>query len=268
MNDHPLCLSPTIFHNWFIAPLYTASFLLFFSIICETIAQSPSMVPENLKFTQEISQKFHIVARVTLTDPDGTDEKFQYDLYPINDQDPGMERIKRSEGVFVRSFGGHWLRSDGDAKGNSLDKHMVAVLDTDVNVVTASFGPGTNRDKTQGGTIWRYVGATPRGSITEYSFEESREHPKPDVFYPRYIFMKAPGDTDGRLFLCGVTANLRDDKSIIPLSMHMSYLVPVPAGTKVHVYDKATGKEKLNTITGPNSGWEIETKASEPPSSH
>ena len=40
----------------------------------------------------------------------------------------------------------------------------------------------------------------------------------------------------------GVTANLRDDAGIIPVSMRMAYLVPVPAGTKVQVFDKDTGK--------------------------
>ena len=145
---------------------------------------------------------------------------------------------------------------------------MAAVLDTDANVVASLFRPPTNRDTAQGGTVWRYVGATSHGSASECTFEESRENPKPDVSYPKYTFLKAPGDSDGRLFLCGVTANLRDDAGIIPISVRLTYLVPVPAGSKIQVFDKDTGKEKLNTITKSDSGWEITTQTSEPPAAH
>ncbi len=142
------------------------------------------------------------------------------------------------------------------------------VLDTDANVVASLFRPPTNRDAAQGGTVWRYVGATSHGSASEYTFEEGREVPKPDVTYPKYTFLKALGDSDGRLFLCGVTANLRDDAGIIPVSVRLTYLVPVPTGSKIQVFDKDTGKEKLNTITKSDSGFEITTQTSEPPVAH
>jgi hypothetical protein len=232
---------------WFLAAVGVAS------------AQSALMVPANLKFTQDISTRFHIVAWAILQGHDGTPDKFQYDRYPNNGLHPGAERIKRSEGVFVRTSGKSWVRSDDwGATGTPVDENMVAV----------PFRPPTNHDKAQGGTVWREAGSAPHGSVIEYTFQESREHPKPDVEYPRYTFLKAPGDTDGRLFLCGVTANLRDDAGIIPVSMRLAYFVPVPAGTKVQVFDKDTGKEKLSTTTGPDSGWEIESQTSEPPASH
>lgn len=229
-------------------------------------AQNAVMVPANLKFTQDISTRFHIVAWATLEGHDGTPDKFQYDRYPATGIHPGVERIKRSEGVFVRTSGKPWVRSDDwGATGTPVDEDMAAVLDTDVNVVAVPFRAPTSKDTAQGGTVWREAGSATHGSATKYTFQESRVHPKPDVSYPKYTFLKAPGDTDGRLFLCGVTANLRDDAGIIPVSMRMAYLVPVPAGTKVQVFDKGTGKEKLNTTTGPDSGWEIESQASEPP---
>jgi hypothetical protein len=245
-------------------------FLIWFgSILCAAAAQDPSTVPADLKFTKEISTRFHVVAWVTLQPHDGSTEKFQYDRYPSNGLRVGVERVKRSEGVFARPLGKTWMRSDDwGVTGSAVDESMRAVLDTDVNVVASLFQPPTNRDSAQGGTVWRYVGAAPHGTGTDYTFEESREHPKGDVNYPRYTFLKAPGDTEGRLFLCGVTANLRDDAGIIPVSVHLNYLVPVAAGTKVQVYDEDTGKEKLNTITGPDSGWEITNQTSEPPAAH
>ena len=228
-----------------------------------------SNVPADLKFTQSIGTQFHLVAWVTMQPHDNPTEEFQYDRYPSKGPHSGVERVKRSEGVFARPSGKEWMRSDDwGVTGSAVDESLKAVLDTDVNVVASLLQPPTHKDSAQGGTVWRYVGSAPHGSAMDYTFEESREHPKPDVIYPKYTFLKAQGDTDGRLFLCGVTANLRDDAGIIPISVRMTYLVPVAAGTKVQVYDKDTGKEKLNTITGSDSGWEITTQSSEPPASH
>jgi hypothetical protein len=241
----------------------------FLAAIAVAAAQSALMVPADLKFTQDISTRFHIVAWATLQGHDGTLDKFQYDRYPTTGLHSGVERIKRSEGVFVRTEGKPWVRSDDwGAAGTPVDENMAAVLDTDVNVVAVPFRPPTNHDTAQGATVWRAAGSAPHGTVNEYTFQESREHPKPGVDYPKYTFMKAPDDTDGRLFLCGVTANLRDDAGIIPVTMRMAYLIPVPAGSKVQVFDKDTGKEKLNTTTGPGSGWEIESQTSEQPASH
>jgi hypothetical protein len=253
-------------NHWGSLSFCSAVVMIFVTILGKASAQSPARVPENLKFTQEISQRFHVVAWVTLEDPDGSEEKYQYDLYPITGQDPGMERIKRSEGVFVRPFGGQWLHTDDDNEETPVEKHVKDVLDTDVMVVGACFGPATGHDKAQGGTVWKSIGSKKHDSITTYSFEKGREHPKPNVTYPIYTFMKAPGDKDGRLFLCSFSANLRDENGIVPVSMRMTYLIPVPPGTKLQVFDKDTGKEKLSTTTGADSGWEISTKASEPPS--
>jgi hypothetical protein len=246
-----------------------AALTYFVATISAAWAQSAALVPDDLKFTQDISTRFRMVAWATLEGHDGTPDKFQYDRYPLTGLRPGVERIKRSEGVFVRTSGKSWVRSDDwGATGTPVDENMAAVLDTDVNVVAVPFHSPTNKDSAQGGTVWREAGSAPHGSAIEYTFQESREHPKPDVNYPKYTFLKALGDADGRLFLCGVTANLRDDAGIIPVSMRMAYLVPVPAGTKVQVFDKDTGKEKLNTTTGPDSGWELESHTSKPPAGH
>jgi hypothetical protein len=239
------------------------------SILGAAAVQDPSTVPADLKFTRNISTKFHIVAWIALQPHDGSLEKFKYDRYPSNGLHLGVERIKRSDGVFARPLGKIWMRSDDwGASGSAVDEKVAAVLDTDANVVASLFRPPTNQDTTQGGTVWRYVGSKPRDSATEYTFEESRQNPKPDVSYPRYTFLKAPGDSDGRLFLCGVTANLRDDAGIIPISVQLTYFIPIPAGSKIQVFDKDTGKEKLNTIIKSDSGFEVTTQTSEPPSAH
>jgi hypothetical protein len=44
----------------------------------------------------------------------------------------------------------------------------------------------------------------------------------------------------------------------------MIYLIPLPPGSKVEVFDKDTGKKKYQTITGNDSGWEMTTQQSAP----
>ena len=226
----------------------------------------PSTVPADLAFTKDIEKRFHTVVWVSLRTPDGTKEDFQYDRYPKAGSKSEVERVKRSEGVFARPEGKSWVRSDDwGATGSPVDKQMAAVLDTDASVAACPFFLPTNRDATQGGTVWRYVGNAAHATASEETFAESRERPKPDVEYPKFTFLKAPGDNNGRLFLCGFTANLRDEKNFIPVQLRLTYLVPIPAGSNIQIFDKDTGKEKLNTVIKPDSGFEIATQTSEPP---
>ena len=77
--------------------------------------------------------------------------------------------------------------------------------------------------------------------------------------------MKAANDTDGKLFLCGRTGQLRSGDQYIPLAVHLIYLIPIQPGTKVEVFDQVTKKKKYQTITTKDSGWEITTPQSAPP---
>ncbi len=46
----------------------------------------------------------------------------------------------------------------------------------------------------------------------------------------------------------------------------MTYYVPIPAGGRMEVFDKETGRKKFDQVLGKNSGWEITTQQSAPPS--
>ena len=230
-----------------------------------SIAQDESQVPADLKYTQEISTRFRIVVNVTLQVPRSAPEEFQYDRYPLQGLRPGVERIKRSEGVFARPVGKEWLRSDdwGDT-GTPVANEFVKVLDTDSNIVAVPFLPPTNQDKTQGAMVWRFFGKTPHEAASELNFEMSREHPHANVDYPKFSFLKAPGDRDGRLFLCGFAGYLKDSVQRVAVAMRFAFYVPVPAGTQVQVFDKVTHREEYHTVVGPDSGWEITAQSSDP----
>ena len=209
------------------------------------------MVPADLKFTQEISTRFHIAASVALQLPDGPTEKFQYDRYPRHGMQAGMERFEKPDGIFARQGDSTWKRSgDWGKTGDAVEETISRELDTDENIVATPFRPPTYCDKTQGGTVWRFLNSTSQGSKTYYTFEESREHPKTGMQYPQYTFMKAPHDADGRLFLCNVAANLRDGVNLLPVNIHLVYLVSIPAGSRIEVYDQNTHQKKGRSCLG------------------
>lgn len=229
-------------------------------------AQEPSLAPADLDFTREIAATYHWVAWVSLEMEENTYTNYQYDRYPDRPSAPGVERIKADEGVFARAKGKPWLRSDdwGDT-GTPVAADLAQKLDLYANVADAQLAKPKDHDASQGAAVWKFIGQTKDKTFTYYTYERSREHPRPGGVYPHFTFMKAAPDTDGRLFLCRTTAQLRSGDRLIPVTVRMDYLIPLPPGTKVVVTDHVTGKKTDHTVTGKDSGWEITTPQSAPP---
>ncbi len=229
-------------------------------------AQEPSLAPSNLAFTLKVLSKYHGVAWVTLELQANQYTHFQYDDYPDKDPKAETERIKADEGVFFRRGNGHWTDSkNGDSTDKPVSDDLNQKLNMFVDVVGTLFAKTMNLDATQGATVWKFIEQSKDKTFTYFTYEKSREHPNPGGAYPRFTFKKAKNDTDGQLFLSRMTAQLRSGEKRIPVTIELDYLVPLAAGTKVEVFDQVTGKKKYQTVTGPNSGWEMTSPQSNPP---
>ena len=230
--------------------------------------QEPSLAPRDLEFTRGVVAKFHFVVWAELHPSTHEIEKFQYDCYPWTPDKQKIERVKREEGTFVRPEGKSWVRSDDwGATSTPVAAALLPVLNTDVNVVNVMFAPSVDYDATQGAPVWKFIRQekSKDGVFTYYTYERSREHPRPNGPYPQYTFMKAAHDVDGRLFLRMFSAQLRSGDDRIPVLLRMTYLVPIAAGGRMEVFDKDTGRKKFDQVLGKDSGWEITTQQSEPP---
>jgi len=230
------------------------------------LAQDPSLAASDIEFSKKIIAKYHLAAWVTLELHEGQFTTYKYDRYPGKGADPGPERIKSDEGTFTRTGYKPWMRSDDWGEtGSAISDELAQKLDMYADVTKAALDPGVSMDTSQGGVVWKYIGQTQDKNFTYYTYERSREHPRPGGNYPRYTVMKAAHDTDGQLFVSKMTADLRSGDARIPVTIGMIYLIPLPAGTKVEVFDQHTGKKKLSEVTGKDSGWEITTPQSAPP---
>ncbi len=245
---------------------YVLILLLLFAGGTAALAQEPTLAPDDLDFSWQITEKYHFAAWVTLQSGPNLSTKYQYDRYPHHGDDLEVERIKTSEASYVRATGKPWMRSDDWGRtGTPVSADQTPRLNLYASVVTAQLAKPEDLDSTQGGPVWKFIAQTQEKNCTYYTYERSREHPRPGGVYPRFTFMKAAADTDGKLFLCMATGQMRQDNRRIPFVVHLAYLVPLPAGAKVTVTDPATGQQKLQTVVGDNSGWEISSQQSTPP---
>jgi hypothetical protein len=230
-------------------------------------AQDASLSEANLTFSRGVVEHHHFRAHVELKPPQGEKVGFVYDHYPQEGPFHGAERLKVEEGVFARHAGGTWLKSDDwAATGKPPDTALAAELNTYATIANIALQKPQNLDQSQGRNVWKFVGKTSSNGVDYYTYERSREHPHPDGIYPRFTFMKAVHDVDGKLFCVQATGQLRSGTDRVPFVINLVYLYPIPAGTQVNVFDQVTKKEKYHTVTDKDSSWEITSQQSAPPS--
>ena len=228
-------------------------------------AQNASLAEADLAYSSAIAQHYHIHARVELKTPKGETVRYEYDHYPIDGPFHGVERLRVEEGIFARR-GGVWLKSDDwAATGNPVDTALNAELNTYQAIPNITFEKPLNLDKSQGKNVWNFVAKNSKNGVDFFTNERSREHPHPGGIYPRFTFMKAAHDTDGKLFCVQATGQLRSGTDRVPFVTDFVYLYPIPAGTQVKVFDHATKEEKYHTVTDNDSSWEITAQQSAPP---
>jgi len=228
-------------------------------------AQDAALADADLDFSRDIIQHYHFHVDVELKTPKGEPVRFHYDHYPLDGPFHGVERLQVQEGTFARR-GGIWLRSDDwAATGPEVGPDLNAELNTYQAIPNFIFEKPHNYDASQGKSVWTFIAKTPKNGIDFYTYERSREHPHPGGIYPRFTFMKAPHDTDGKLFCVQATGQLRSGTDRVPFVVDVTYLYPIAPGTKVKILDPVTKQEKTRTVTAQDAGWEVTAQQSTPP---
>jgi hypothetical protein len=189
-------------------------------------AQDPKMAPDDLKTTRQVIDKQHLIVFCSLEVESDEYVKFRYDHYP------DMERFTLEDGVYARTKGKRWLKSNDWGKtGRPAKKEIVDELATFIGIVNMPFNEPKSNDASQGAFVWKSVDQSKGDGYESFTYEQTREKPHPDGVYPRYTFIKYKNDVDGGLLLTDAKAQLRQGEKLIPVELNYQYMILLPAGS-------------------------------------
>ncbi len=188
-------------------------------------AQDPTLAPDDLNYSRGAFEKNHLIAQVDVAAR--TPYHYRYDRYAE------VRRIVTDDGVeYAQPKGKSWRKSKDWGKTGAIIKgDKAAELDNQSEVAEVAFTEPETHDASQGGFVWRFIDKGQEGDIETYTYEQSREHPRPTGVYPRYTFVKYKNDTDGKLLLYRFTGQLRSGNDVIPIRIQYGLMVIMPANS-------------------------------------
>ncbi|MEP6672171.1 MAG: hypothetical protein ABJF10_23615 [Chthoniobacter sp.] len=198
--------------------------------------QDPNLAPDDLKNSREAFDKNHLIAQVNVP---GKQLHYRYDRYAE------VRRIQTDEGMeFAQPKGKAWRKSkDWGKTGTVIKGDKAAQLDNQAAIAEVPLAEPEDRDKTQGGPVWKLIDKTQENDIETFTYERSREKPRPDGVYPRFTFIKYKSDTDGKLLLYRFAGQLRMGDDVTPLQIQFGLMILLPATTVIEeVHPKKKSK--------------------------
>ncbi len=192
-------------------------------------AQDPALAVEDLDFTRSVVAGNHLIALVEMRVDEDQYVRFRYDGYP------DLRRIVTEDGLaYTQPKGGPWVKSNDWGKtGSAVEPTKARELDTFASVAESPLAPSVSQDCSQGQAVWKLVGQAARAGHELFTYERSRERPRPDGVYPRYTFLKYPDDPDGQLLLEHFSAQLRSGGKLIPVEIQFDFMFQLPAGSVI-----------------------------------
>lgn len=205
------------------------SFLLLCTLPWPTFlrAQDPAKASSDLRYSEELG-RYHLVAWVSLETEPGKFCNYQFDRYA------DQRRIKEEDGTtYAQIKNKPWRKSeDWGETGPPASTDKVKALETESRIPLTVFAKPETNDPNQGGFVWRMIERQQEGSCEYFTYERTREHPRPGV-YSRFTFGKYQSSKDGKLTLYRFGGRLRDGDKSLPLNIRFDYMIPLPPGTKV-----------------------------------
>lgn len=203
-------------------------------------AQDPALAPDDLKYSREAFDKNHLIAQVNVATQPGAFLHYRYDRYAE------VRRIVNDDGSeYAQLKGKSWRKSkDWGKTGPIVKGDKAAELDNRADVAEVALMEPETRDASQGGFVWKFIEKGEEGDIETYTYEQSREHPRPNGIYPRYTFVKYKNDTDGKLLLYRFAGQLRTGDNVTPIRIQYGLMVLLPKGTIIETVTPPPKKKK------------------------
>lgn len=199
--------------------------------------QDPTLAPDDLKYSRGAFEKNHLIAQVDIATR--TPLHYRYDRYAE------VRRIVTDDGVeYAQPKGKSWRKSKDWGKTGAIIKgDKAAELDNQSDVAEVAFKEPETHDASQGGFVWQFIDKGQESDIETYTYEQSREHPRPNGVYPRYTFVKYKNDTDGNLLLYRFAGQLRSGNDVIPIRIQYGLMIIMPANSIKIVEPGKSGKK-------------------------
>lgn len=203
-------------------------------------AQDPALAPDNLKYSRAAFDKNHLIAQVNVVTQPGTVLHYRYDRYAE------VRRIMNDDGSeYAQLKGKSWRKSkDWGKTGTIVKKDKAEELDNRCDVAEVALTEPETHDASQGGFVWKFIEKGEEGDIETYTYEQSREHPRPTGVYPRYTFVKYKNDTDGQLLLYRFAGQLRSGESVTPIRIQYGLMILLPKGTIIETVTPPPRRKK------------------------
>jgi hypothetical protein len=194
-------------------------------------AQNPELAPQDIHYTRELMARNHLIAHVELEVDKHKHVRYRYDCYP------DVKQIAMANGAtFAQPKEKPWVESKECGKtGSEVSRSKAAELSRYVDIAELPFMPTEQHDKSQGAVVWKLIKHVSEEDYQVYTYEESRERPRPNAFYPRFTFIKYNDSSDGNLVLEHFSGNLIGDGKLFPVEIAYESLVLLPANTVIKV---------------------------------
>ena len=190
-------------------------------------AQNPKLGRANIRFTSAAFETHHWIAHVQIRN--ATNARYTYEV------SSGIQRIQFPSGeTFAKRKGERWKESsDWGKTGIAVDGTKNTNLNTFASVATLPLNEPTSNDRTQGGFVWKFIGEAPGNNCRMFTYEQSRENPRPNGVYPRFTFIKYKNDPDGKLLLMTFQGQFNMFGQTCPVSVRYDMMIPIKANIKV-----------------------------------
>jgi hypothetical protein len=198
-------------------------------------AQNPQLAQEDIQYTKELMAPNHLIAHVELEMEKHKYVRYRYDRYP------DVKQITIASGPsFAEPKEKPWMESkDWGKTGTEVSQSKAAELNRYVNIAELPFMPTEQHDSSQGAVVWKLIKHVPEKDYQFYTYEESREKPRSNAFYPRFRFIKYKDDSDGHLVLEHFSGNLIADDRLLPVEIGYESLILLPSDTLIKVVPRS-----------------------------
>ncbi|WP_395753192.1 hypothetical protein [Prosthecobacter sp.] len=222
-------------------PIVALTLGLLFSPVQGLHGQDPKLAPDNLEFTRSVAENNHLIADVSMQVEEDQFVRFRYDRYP------DVKQITTEDGTaYAQRKGKGWLKSaDWGKTGEPVKPDWEDRMEMLSQVAESPLGKSTPRDNSQGKTVWKLVSQKKEDGFERFTFEQTRENPRPNGVYPRYTFLKGKKDKEGELLLEHFSAQMRSGEKLIPVEIHLGIMIVLPEGSvKIERVDVPGKSEK------------------------